>query len=194
MIDHHINLSTSEELSRPVLRAWFRAVKENAPEGTLATTTQDGKSVQLVKTKSKSGNKYSIPLTRDLTEKEVKTIIDSFSHNTDADYSISASTTVSDHKFKTDVEVKAEPMLDLCTKWAKAKHESWKKNQEGKGWRYGTTVSKENKTHPLIRSWDDIPAEYRKVDTKPAQELLDLLHQDGYVLVHRDDLDHLMGD
>ena len=194
MIDHYLTLSTDEELERPVIRAWFHAVRDNCPKGVLATTFVDGKAVQLVRRKSENEIRYSIPLSRDLTEKEVKSIVDSFAHHTDIDFKISASTSVDQHEFKTDVEVNHDPMLNLCTSWAKKKHENWRKDKEISGWRYGTTVSKKNKTHPLLRAWDEIPETYRKVDTKPAQELLDLLKDEGYVLIHRDDLDHLLGE
>ena len=194
MIDHYISLATDEELDRPMIRAWFHAVRDHTPKGVLATTPVDGKAVQLVRSKTENEIKYSVPLTRDLTEKEVTDIVDAFSYHTDVDFKISASTSVSKHDFKTEVEVAHDPMLNLCTTWAKKKHENWRKDKEGDGWRYGPTVSKQNKTHPLLRAWEELPETYRKVDTKPAQELLDLLRDEGYVLVHKDDLDHLLGD
>ncbi len=85
-------------------------------------------------------------------------------------------------------------MVELCTGWAKRKHEDWMSGKTSGGWRYGPTVSQSNKTHPLLRPWSEIPAEYRKVDTTQAQELLDLLRDSGYVIVRREDLDSLMGD
>lgn len=194
MIEHSISLFTDEEINRNLLRAWYHVVCDNAPAGTLCTVSVDGKPVQLIKTKDKEGVRYAIPLTRDLTNAEVKAIIEDFSHHTDIDFKITATSSPFDVSVKTDIEVDHDPMIHLCTKWAKEKHEDWCKRKEASGWRYGPTVSKANKTHPLMRSWSEIPAEHRKVDTAQAQELLDLLRDSGYILVHKDDLDKLMGD
>ncbi len=194
MIEHSITLKTSEDIDRNLLRAWFHVVRDNSPSGALCTVSVDGKAVQLIRTKEEDSVRYSIPLTRDLTTDEVKKIINDFSHRTDIEFKISATTSPLDVSINPDVVVDHDPMIHLCTKWAKDKHEGWRKIKEDDGWRYGPTVSKGNKTHPLLRPWDEIPGEHRKVDTKQAQELLNLLRDSGYVLVHKDDLDKLMGD
>ena len=193
MIDHSITLETTENLDRNLVRAWFHAVRDNSPAGVLSTVQVDGKAVQLVRKTGKEFT-YAIPLSRDLTSVEVKTIIDNYSHRTDLAFKVHATTSPLVINIKTDVEIAHEPMIHLCTKWAKQKHEDWKKRKEDDGWRYGPTVSKTNRTHPLLRAWEEIPSEYRKVDTSQAQELLDLLRDSGYVLIHWDDLDRLMDD
>lgn len=194
MIEHSITLSTTEEIDRNLMRAWFHVVRDNSPAGVMGTAQVDGKAVSLVRSRDKDGMRYAIPLTRDLTTAEAREIIDDFSHRTDMDFRISTTTSPFDVKVNPDVEVDHDPMIHLCTKWAKDKHDGWKKRKEDDGWRYGPTVSKANRTHPLLRDWHEIPSEHRKVDTKQAQELLDLLRDSGYVLVHKDDLDKLMGD
>jgi len=194
MVDHSITLTTNEEMSKDLIRAWYHTVKDNAPAGTLCTTQVDGKSVQLVRSKSKDTVRYTIPLTRDLTSGETKSIIDDMSHRSDIDFKVSTTYDPFTTEVQTDIVVNHEPLVHLCTKWAKDKHEQWRKRKEDAGWRYGPSVSKTNKTHPLLRPWDEIPAEYRKVDVSQAQELLDLLHDAGYVMVHKDDLDRLMED
>ncbi len=193
MIEHHIALIVSEEIEKNLLRAWFHAVRDNAPEGVVVTVQVDGKPVQIVK--SKDGEvRYMVPLSRDLTDAEVKSIIDAFSHATDVDFKVKATTSPLDISVSPEIEIDHDPMIELCTGWAKKKHEDWMSAKTASGWRYGPSVSTSNKTHPLLRPWSEIPAEYRKVDTTQAQELLDLLRDSGYIIVRREDLDKLMGD
>jgi hypothetical protein len=176
-----------------MLRAWYHAVRDNAPEGVMTTVTVDGKPVQVVKSKD-SECRYMVPLSRDLTDVEVKTVIDAFAHNTDIDFRVKATTSPLDIKVSPEIEIDHDPMIELCTGWAKKKHEDWMTSKTDAGWRYGPSVSTANKTHPLLRQWHEVPAEYRKVDTSQVQELLDLLRESGYVIVRREDLDKLMGD
>lgn len=194
MIEHHIALIVTDELDKNLLRAWFHAVRDNAPSGVVITATVDGKAVQVVKRKDGNDVRYLVPLSRDLNDGEVKAIIDSFAHNTDIDFKASATTSPLDIKLSPEIEIDHDPMVELCTGWAKKKHEDWMNSKTSGGWRYGPAVSQSNKTHPLLRPWSEIPAEYRKVDTTQAQELLDLLRDSGYVIVRREDLDRLMGD
>ena len=193
-IEHSVSLNVASELERGMARVWFQSVRDNLGSGIVTTIQVDGKPVQMVKFKDNDGVRYSIPLLRDATSDEITAIINDFTHACDSEFKVSATT--SDHgiEIKTDIEVDHEPLLNLCTKWAKAKHDDWRKNKEDSGWRYGPTVSKTNRTHPLLRAWEEIPAEYRKVDTSAAQELLDLLKDSGYVLIRSDDLNNLLGD
>jgi hypothetical protein len=193
MIEHHIALIVSDEIDKNHLRAWFHAVRDNAPQGVVVTVTVDGKPVQIVKSKEKDV-RYMVPLSRDLTDAETKTVIDAFSHNTDMDFSVSSTTSPLDMKLTPEIEIDHDPMVELCTGWAKKKHEDWMSTKTGSGWRYGPTVSNSNKTHPLLRQWSELPAEYRKVDTSQAQAMLDLLRDSGYIIVRREDLDKLLGD
>lgn len=194
MIEHNIALIVSDELDKNMLRAWFHAVRDNAPKGVVISVSVDGKPVQVMKSKDADDIRYLVPLSRDLTDVEVKTIIDAFSHNTDIDFKINATTSPLSIDINPDIEMDHDPMVELCTGWAKKKHEDWMNAKTDAGWRYGPTVSQTNKTHPLLRQWNEVPAEYRKVDTSQAQALLDLLRQSGYVIIQREDLDKLLGD
>lgn len=194
MIDHNIALIVNDDIDKDLLRAWFRAVKDNAPAGVVHAVMADGKSVQVVKRRDSDDVRYMVPLTRNLTDVEVKKVIDAFSHNTDFDFKISATASPLDKKLSPEIEIDHDPMVDLCTGWAKKKHEDWMTSKTDTGWRYGGAMSTSNKTHPLLRPWSEIPAEYRKVDTTQAQQLLDLLRDSGYIIVKKDDLDKLLGD
>jgi hypothetical protein len=193
-IAHNITLTVGKDISKANLKDWFNSVKSSCPKGVLCTHQVDGKAVQLVKRYQDGVFSYIVPLTRDLTDSEVSNVVDNFSHDCDCDFKITATFSPIVSKVNTDVIVEHDPLINLCTEWAKSKHQEWKKAKEQDGWRYGPIVSKTNKTHPLLRDWDDIPPEYRKVNTKQVQEVMDLLKSSGYILVHHEDLDLLMGE
>lgn len=193
-LEHCISLVVGKELEKNFIRAWYRSISDTIATGVTRSIVVDGREVRLVKSKDQDGVRYSIPLTRDLTADEVSRVIADFSHDCAIDFKITATTSPLDVEAKTEVEVEHAPMIALCTKWAREKHENWCKRKEDAGWRYGPTVCRSSRTHPLLRAWEEIPSEYRKVDTTAAQELLDLLHDSGYVLIRSDDLDRLMGE
>ena len=43
----------------------------------------------------------------------------------------------------------------------------------GKGYRYGLNMSVNEKTHPAMRPYDELPENYRKTPEKTDQQLLD---------------------
>lgn len=186
-IEHSITIIPEGEFSREELSLWFRTMQENAPAGVMTTFARGEQSISIVR----SGNQYIVPLLRDLTENEVPRIIEAFARVHDGDFAIQA-TSPQTFTPNPNVEIEHDPLIALCTEWAKRKHQEWKTMREGEGWRYGPVMMKANKTHPLLRDWCDIPDEYKKIDTTPVQEMLDLLKSSGYLLVHRDDLDNLL--
>lgn len=193
-LDHCITLHVDEELEKKDIINRFQCVRDNVGAGLLIAVSVDGKPVTLVKSKDSEGVRYSIPLSRDATDDEVKKVLEVYAQCCDCNFKIEATSSALDYQVKTDVEIDHDPLIQMCTKWAKDKHENWRKQKESEGWRYGPAVSKSHKTHPLLRPWDDIPSEYRKIDTDIVQDVLDLLRDSGYVLVHRDDIDRLIGE
>lgn len=195
MIEHYIALVVSDELDSSIVKKWFACVREDAPAGTVCTTLVDGTAVSLIKSKDKDGCRYAVPLTRDLTDSEVQKILESFTVDYPKEFDIEATSMMKDKPtFTTEIEVDHAPLIALCTSWAKGSHDSWLKDKVADGWRYGPTASKINKTHPLIRSWEELPDEYRKVDYEKPQKLLNMLLKSGYVMVRKDELDKLLGD
>ncbi len=193
MIDHNISLIVKTELERDVLKNWFQAVRDNAPSGLTKTVLIDGKPVTIVKSKMPKSVRYAIPLTRDLTDPEVENVVKHFAASTTFDFEIYATATADNYAPEATIKIDYNPLIDLCTKWAKTKHEDWMKGKINSGWRYGMTMSETNKTHPLLRSWEELPDHYRKVDFSQAEELLALLHKSGYIMIAKEELDKLLG-
>lgn len=189
-ISNNIALVVENSLGHPDVKKWFHSVRKFGPNGIMTTVQVDDKSAELVKVRRDGAYQYVIPLVRDLTQTEVEKIVENFS--LECDFEI-ITTHAPEYQIDTTVKVDHDPLMDLCSAWAKDKHQAWKTEKEESGWRFGLTMCRKAKTHPLLRDWSDIPSEYKKVDTKQVSELLELLKNSGYVLIHTQDLDYLLG-
>jgi hypothetical protein len=57
--------------------------------------------------------------------------------------------------------------------YARQAHNEWIKEMMSKGYRYGLNMSVNEKTHPAMRPYDDIPENYRNMPKIDDQKLLD---------------------
>jgi hypothetical protein len=196
-IARYVSLVVEEEIDTDLLKTWFRTANAKAPYGvvtTLQTSDDEGQPqiVKMVHRHTDKGHYYMIPVTRDLTEKEVERIVSSFSDAvTDMDFDIEATVIPTNpmEKEKPSITVDQQKYADVASSWAKRQHDEWLKKRTEDGWRYGQVISLANKSHPLLRPWDDLPARYRNVDLEQPQKLLDLLGDHGYVVVSKEDLE-----
>lgn len=199
LILRYVKLTTEKPLDQEDVRAWFQAVKDNAPSGVVSSvqTTDDKgslRSATLVHRERDGEHDYLVPLTRDLKDAEVEPIIQTFSSLTALeDWSVEVSSAEAD--LMTDkgaLSVEDGKFNDLCAAWAKRQHDAWMKDRTESGWRFGPTVSAKNKTHPLLRPWHDLPEQFRKVDFEQPQNLLDLLNDQGYAVISKTELEAML--
>jgi hypothetical protein len=151
----------------------------------------------MVARRTEDGTSYVVPVTRALAEREVERVVNAFTEAYDGDFDIEATTVPQGQLTSKDagpsLDIDEEHYKELCAAWAKRKHNEWVKSRTESGWRFGQRVSLKDKTHPLLRPWDDLPATARQTDMDEPQELLDLIDAHGYVVVTKSDLETLMG-
>ena len=198
-ISRFIALVTSEPLEKDHVKMWFRCVKRCAPSGAVlaipsADDTGMPQTVALVHREADEKHFYMVPLARDLSEEEAQVIVDAVSRETpDLDFDIhSTSLQAVEPEPAATITVDEANYLDLCTSWAKREHERWMTDRIGQGWRYGTDFSLRNKTHPLLRPWEDLPAKFRVPNLDEPQALLDLLNDQGYTVISKTELESLL--
>lgn len=199
-IARYVSLVVEEPLDTDNLKGWYRCATGKAPYGVVTTLPSiDDKgqpqNVKMVHRETDKGHYYMIPVTRDLTEKEVERIVSAYGDLvSEMDFDIEA--TVIDArpfaKQEPSVTVDQQKYANVASSWAKKQHEEWLKKRTEDGWRYGQVISLANKTHPLLRPWDELPERYRHVDLDQPQKLLDLLGEHGYVVVSKEDLEAVM--
>lgn len=198
-ISRYIMLKTDKPISKEVMHCWFKCAKAWLPNGVLSTvqTTDNSgslRAVSMVHREVDGHNEYLIPLSRDLGDREVEPMLDSFiGKHPDLDFDIEVSSSQAALLGQNPgVKIEDNRFNDLCTGWAKKQHETWLKDRIDAGWRYGPNMSLKNKTHPLVRPWHELPDQFRQIDMTQPQSLLDLLNDQGYAVISRAELEGIL--
>jgi hypothetical protein len=89
------------------------------------------------------------------------------------------------------IPLDAAKHVSLCTALAKQRHEDWVRDHSNAGWRFGPVVDATEKTHPLLRPWDQLPDRFRVPDLAWPQRLVNMLNDNGYVVMSRDAMERL---
>lgn len=198
-IQHYIMIETDEVLDKETIKIWFQSVKECAPSGTIASiqTFKEGdgpKAVSLIHRSENDKHKYLVPLTRDLIDEEVDPIFDSFSEQWNGDFDLEVSES---HLEEYETESFNQEELDtayerLAERFAKAMHQRWYESRVEEGWRYGMQLNEDDMTHPMLRPWEQLPESYQDVDYNLPEMFMDILEEEGFVIVEEKELDKLL--
>jgi hypothetical protein len=187
-----IRLKTSSPLSKEEAIAWYHCVKNNLPSGLLgsAQTTNpqgDPDVVFMVHKETRGGTHfYEIPLTRDLTVGETEVIEEAYPQG---DIETSSEEVSAARQGPADAVVMLEDDYDnLCETLAKHQHQRWYEARAAAGWSFGLVVNQDSRQHPMMRPWEQLPESYRKVDYELPHLFMNMLANQGYVVVARDEL------
>lgn len=193
-----IRLKTSSPLSKKDAIAWYHCVKNNAPSGILGciqTTNPQGDPdvVFMVHKETKGGTHYyEVPLTRDLTEKETDAIEDAYL-GSEGEIETSSENVKTARQGPADAVVMDEEDYNhLCETLAKHQHQRWYDLRSKNGWSFGLQVDNQNKKHPMMRPWEQLPDQYKDIDYDMPNILMDMLVNSGYVVIQRNDLNKMM--
>lgn len=196
-MDRFIKLTTEAPLDHPLVKAWFNGVLAYAPSGivhAISVTDDDNTRhvVRLVHQTHPEGHSYVIPLTRDLRPSEIDAIVAQFAdEQPELDFDVETNETRLRTRDHDEIPIDAAKHLALCLAMAKQKHEAWVRERTSAGWRYGIAFDPQDKTHPLLRPWDQLPKRYQAPDLNWPQQLLALLNDNGYIVIAREDLDRM---
>lgn len=187
-MDHFLKLTVSGEDASELAKPFYQTTKKNLVSGLMTTVRKGEDDVPMLKSTKDSKIIYTIPLSRDPLDSEVEKVIYAFETTYGGDYSIASSRSHEGYPEEINIDVDTSALIELCTAWSKRQHDTWMEDKTNQGWRYGTDVSQDDQTHPLIRQWSDLPAKYREVDAAPIEELISFFNDQGYVLVKKIDL------
>lgn len=196
-LSRYVSLVVEEALDKEQYQCWFKCVNDYAPYGVVTTiqsvdNKNEPRTVLMVHRETNEAHYYMVPISRDLTEDEAERIVNTWAkkcEHTDFDIEITVIPSQPLQRSDGKISVDAEKYAALATSWAKRKHEEWLDERTKDGWRYGLYVDIEQKTHPLLRPWDELPDRYRKVDLDQPQKLIDLMGEHGYTVVQKQDLE-----
>jgi hypothetical protein len=194
-IPYYIALVTEKELENDIVKIWYSVACEIIPGGvrsTVQVTGPDGGrvSVPMMAKQGKGGVRYFIPLTRNLLEFEAEPVVRTLSRRLpDMDFDIMVSKAdVEDAPAETKIQLKHEKYDALCQAFAKRQHNQWVEERLKAGWRFATEMSMQNRTSPMLKSWDELPESLRKIDYEHPQAMVDMLSEQGYAVVRKEEL------
>lgn len=198
----YIRLET-EKLPVPLIKLWYKTVKQYAPSGTITgfqTPNQNGEltNTLMVSRPSDNGYEYDIPLTRDLLDDELEPIVMAWAEiYRDKDFVISS--TSADIMAKSQgpadtIDMTERQYNDICETLAKQEHLKWCSDRQDNGWRYGVNYSRKEQTHPLLRPWEQLSEEEKNINYSLPQTVIQELNDQGFVVVSRDELAKWLSD
>jgi len=194
----YISLNLDKEADESILRKWFSIVKNIGPSGNILLIQHPNDpmiKIALIKKYIDGKYSYIIPLATDLSEDETKDIVDEFVKqfpDLDFDVTITSSTEIKPDDTAKDIKLDNDKYLSLCQAWAKKQHQDWYKHRLDNGWIYGPVISLSKKTHPLMKTWDELPGEYKVIDLENPQKLVDLLNDQGFLVVSKNEVESLL--
>ena len=175
MQDFYILQRTQKVLNAGEIRRWYLTVDMLAPENTIMG---DDETNSFMLASQEDDLLYIVPLVRHLTEEEAQRIVEGYMRVTEHDFEIETSNVYRanadfGHPFETDYQISVEAKNVLKDAYARQRHNAWIQEQMGLGFRYGLNYNLEEKTHPAMRPWDDLPESYRRMPETTDKELLD---------------------
>jgi len=187
MYQHHIMLRTQEPLTVENALLWYKMVKEFAPNNTLYSYELNGCRIGMeygLSQEEELPHSYIIPLTRDISADEAWFIVDAWQYKYPEDCDIELSNQFTANGFgefentiSIDEEIKAQVVGDI-QKW---EHNRWVDNKINEGWRCGSYFNSREKTHPALKSWDNLPQSHRRAREITDSEIMEYLSKNKII-------------
>lgn len=195
-IGNGIALITPKKLEKKDVILFFKTVKAFGPEGniqTISTSNNKGEPKNILVTERHYEDKvaYIISLRRPLVLGELSKInkaLDEFIPNVEYDLT-SLDNLHYDIKREDSVKVDANAYKKLCFELSKHNHDTWVASKVSNGWRYAPEFNLDNKTHPMLLAWDQLPPEYRRVDYNILNKVVEFMNNQGYAIVDKNSVD-----
>lgn len=198
----YIRLVTEGEMRKNTVRSFYNTVKENAPENVLShfdVSDEKGNpttSLLVHRINEEKQHEYEIPLVRNLTPDEIYEVVMNLNNKlTEGDFMVETSS-FDDDCCLTEDDDPAEYMEPdvferFAAKLSERMHNEWYKEREAAGWRFGPQRLEEDKTHPLMKHWNQLTEEEKQIDYSLPEFFIDLLEDFGYAVISHDELDEL---
>ncbi len=195
-----IKLVSTEHLGVADARQWFKCVLAKAPAGVMTHIDSidiNGQPTQtrLVRRSVGESTELIVPLLRDLLPTEVEAIAAAWRQVSPVgSFTITTNPTQSQklNQSMNQLSIPNDEYQMLCLQLAKVRHDGWMREKGSEGWRYGPVLNLQAKTHPLMRPWDDLPEQYKDVDSRNPEQFLTFLNNQGYAVVKQSELGALL--
>lgn len=190
--NHHLSIADARNWYKTVLRVLTDSLvthidsldDQGLPVSTRLVRRTIGDSTELI-----------VPLIRDILPNELQKLSDAWREvSPSGTFTLTTNPTQSQkmNQAVNGLTLDNTEYQSLCLQLAKVRHEGWMRERSEAGWSYGTVLSLVSKTHPMLRPWDELPEQYRDVDTRNPENFLDFINNQGYAVVRKEELGSLL--
>jgi len=178
-MDYNISYTAKKALSKQQIKLFYKTVKYNTPENILGSRQvyhpdNHLENTVLIHRKENDKHIYEIPLTRSLTKSELNVLSTICNQKGFKDIK-TTSIDVHDLSKAEEKNIDDTRYKDMATEVAKILHNRWVDKKVASGWRYGMKVSQKDKTHPLLRPWEELNDNQKDIDYNLPKELIGTL-------------------
>lgn len=153
-MNSYIILKTAQKLDDDQEKLFYKIVKKLTPPNAVNS--------KLLKRSSNDYYNYKILLNDSLSYEDSKFIVNAWDYyfNYDFEIEISSKDEISDN---TIIDMDDDSFNHIRKVASKYLHNRWIDKKIQEGWRYGLLYNKEEKTHPALKEWDNLPSEHKKL-------------------------------
>ena len=174
MQDFYIQQRTQKQLTSDQIQRWYLTVNMLGPDNIIGD--------EFILASQENDLLYIIPLVRHLTPQEAERIVEGYMRVTEHDFQIETSNVYRanadlGHPFEDELQIEEGAKNIIQATYARQAHNEWIQEMMNKGFRYGLSLSINEKTHPAIRPYDDLPESYRKMPQMTNRKILDYYSQ-----------------
>lgn len=197
----YIRVVSPSPLEKPAVVSIYKLIAASLPSGVLSSiqVERPGYGLDTVRLIHKTGDAgsrvYEIPLTRNLRNKEFVKLVDAVSPFLTEQQTLesSGSDPLNSHQLPVGApKLEPEQYDMLCDTLAKYQHSTWYSQKADEGWRLGSLHDHNQKTSPLMRPWQDLPEQYRRVDPNLPEHFFRAIEALDYVVIPRAELEKLL--
>lgn len=196
-----VKLVTEDELRKDTVRKYYTTVKNSVPEGILSHyEVKDPKgnptqSFLVHRTGDNGKHEYEIPLYRNLTANEIYEAVTNLNRILNEGDFLFETSSFDQECCPSQDDLNVSMDEDIYGQFseliAERIHNQWVKERMDAGWRYGSERSEQAKTHPLIRSWNQLHEDEKHIDYDLPNFLIELLEELGYTVVSKKELNEV---
>ena len=175
MQDFYILQRSTEVLDADKIQRWYLTIEMLGPDNIIMG---DDETNSFLLASQGDDYLYMVPLVRHLTEVEAERIVEGYMRVAEHDFEIETSNVYRanadfGHPFEYDIQMDEGAKVTIKDSYARQAHNQWIKGMMEKGYRYGLNMNVNEKTHPAMRPWDELPENYRIIPETTDKELLD---------------------
>lgn len=164
---HHIKLICPEKIEKSEAQKFINVVRRTGPDNIIKPVdvydaVGETKTISLRGVKKGDSYWYVIPLSRNLTEGEAEKIVMVWAQHFEGDFILETSTPYTGREPEECADCVEEQTDHYGSSDIKEFHQLWLTSLTESGWRYGVKYSKDDKTHPLLMPWEQIPRTFKE--------------------------------